>query len=93
MTKYSGSALIESEYLCSMQQFIYEDQYKGKPRKLLILMPQDGLEYRVFCDSVFLGSIRLVKDSLMVMSWKTEYNLLKPIAAKIGEFILLQSGQ
>ena len=53
-------------------------------------MPQDGLDYRVFCDSIFLGSIRPVKDNTEVVTWKTEYNILKPIAAKIGDYILLQ---
>jgi hypothetical protein len=69
-----------------MQQYTFEDQYKGKPRKLLILMPQDGLDYRVFCDASFLGSIRPVQDDNGV-TWKTEYNILKPVAKKIGESI------
>lgn len=86
MDDYRGLKILS----LAMQQFVYEDQYKGKPRKLLILMPQDGLDYRVFCDSIFLGSIRPVKDNNEITTWKTEYNILKPVAAKICEFILLQ---
>lgn len=69
-----------------MQQYLYEDQYKGKPRKLLILMQPDGTDYRVFCDSSFLGTIKPVTQENLTI-WKTEYNILKPIAAKIGESI------
>lgn len=73
-----------------MQQYIYEDQYRGKPRKLLILTPSDGTAYRVFCDADFLGSITPVADDHAGITWKTEYNILKPIAAKIGEHIASQ---
>lgn len=72
-----------------MQQYLYEDQYKGKPRKLLILMQPDGTDYRVFCDSNFLGTIKQVIQE-NVISWKTDYNILKPIAGKIGESITAQ---
>lgn len=71
-----------------MQQYTYEDQYQGKPRKLLILIAADGTEYRVFCDSSFLGILKPVAgaDGLST-TWKTDYNILKPIAAKIGAAI------
>ena len=69
-----------------MQQYEYEDVYKGKPRKLLILKPQEGADYRVFCEASFLGTITLlIEDSSS--TWKSEYNLLKPIVKKIGEYI------
>ncbi|MET1055236.1 MAG: hypothetical protein ABWY16_08000 [Pedobacter sp.] len=68
-------------------QYIYEDQYKGKARKLLIFPPNEGQDYRVFCQGSFLGSIRPVTGGDEAVIWKTEYNILKPIAGKIGEFI------
>jgi len=70
-----------------MQQYQYEDVYKGKPRKLLILSPKDGTDYRVFCESLFLGTIKHVIDLNAVNNWKTEYNILKPIVQKIGKYI------
>ena len=69
-----------------MQQYQYDDHYKGKPRKLLILMPPDGIDYRVFCDASFLGTIKPVTVNDQT-TWKTEYNMLKPIAGKIGAHI------
>ena len=69
-----------------MQQYIYEDQYKGQPRKLLIVSSADQTGYRVFCEGAFLGAIQLLQDNDTI-SWKTEYNILKPIAAKIGAHI------
>jgi hypothetical protein len=68
-------------------QYIYEDQYKGKPRKLLIFPPNEGNDYRVFFEANFLGSITpaLTEDGMLI--WKTEYNILKPIAGKIGQYI------
>lgn len=68
-------------------QYIYEDQYRGKLRKLLILVPQEGADYRVFHNADFLGSIKPLETGNGCVIWKTEYNILKPIAAKIGEFI------
>lgn len=73
-----------------MQQYLYEDIYKGQPRKLLILMPQEGTDYRVFCESNFLGSVRLITGDNGIAVWKTDYNILKPIALKIGQSIELQ---
>lgn len=71
-----------------MQQYQYEDVYKGKPRKLLILMPQNGQDYRVFCESEFLGSIKAVQeDPAVAVLWKTDYNILKPISSKLGKHI------
>lgn len=69
-----------------MQQYIYEDQYKGKPRELLILSPAEGTEYRVFCEGAFLGSVKQLQVGTKT-DWKTEYNILKPVAAKIGAYI------
>jgi|GEM_PF-2589483 len=74
-------------YICSMQEYIYEDQYKGKTRKLLILMTPNGQDYRVFCDSNFMGSITTVQNAAEKTIWKSEYNILKPIVSKIGEHI------
>jgi hypothetical protein len=68
-------------------QYIYEDLYRGKIRKLLILTPHEGTDYRVFHDADFLGSIRPVKTGSDGMTWKTEYNILKPIVIKMGEYI------
>jgi hypothetical protein len=72
-----------------MQQYIYEDRFKGKPRQLLILTVTEGEEYRVFCDSNFLGILKqTLTDDGSESIWLTEYNILKPIAAKIGGFII-----
>jgi len=70
-----------------MHQFIYEDEYRGQPRKLLILKPVEGTDYRVFEDANFMGSIRPVAEGGSIVRWKTEYNVLKPIAKKIGEYV------
>lgn len=72
-----------------MQQYLYQDQYKRKLRKLLILRSADGADYRVFCESAFLGTIKSETQENQTR-WKTEYNILKPIAAKIGESITTQ---
>jgi len=69
-----------------MQQYIFIDQYKGQPRKLLILTQQSRVEYRVFCESNFLGSIQVVTEN-DVVSWKSDYNMLKPIVSKIRSHI------
>lgn len=69
-----------------MQQYEYIDIYKGKPRKLLILIPHEGLDFRVFCEADFLGSIRCEQDGDASI-WKTDYNILKPIVSKIGAHI------
>jgi len=76
-----------------MQQYTYEDQYRGQARKLLILSADDGIAYRVFCDANFYGSItsQLREDGGKV--WKTDFNILKPIVSKIGLFIESQSDQ
>jgi len=76
-----------------MQQYTYEDQYRGQARKLLILSADDGIAYRVFCDANFYGSItsKLREDGGKV--WKTDFNILKPIVSKIGLFIESQSDQ
>ncbi|QNK62035.1 hypothetical protein H7F33_15985 [Pedobacter sp. PAMC26386] len=69
-----------------MEQYIYEDEYRGQKRKLLILSVEDGSGYRVFCESKFIGLISpLVNDEAII--WQTDYNILKPIARKIGERI------
>jgi len=73
-----------------MQQYEYEDIYKGKPRKLLILKPQEGTDYRVFCEASFLGTITMVTEDSS-STWKSEYNLLKPVVKKIGDYIQSQS--
>ena len=70
-----------------MHQFIYEDEYRGQPRKLLILKPGEGTDYRVFEDANFLGSIRPVAKGESAVVWKTEYNVLKPIVKKIGDYV------
>lgn len=49
-------------------------------------MPPDGIDYRVFCDASFLGTIKPVTVNDQT-TWKTEYNMLKPIAARIGACI------
>jgi hypothetical protein len=68
-----------------MSQFIYNDLHKGKPRTLLILKVAETEEYRVFCESVLLGILRAERGSDgSGILWKTEYNILKPIAGKIG---------
>jgi hypothetical protein len=69
-----------------MTQYEYEDIFKGRPRKLLILKPAEGTIYRVFCEASFLGSIMPDPDESPGL-WKTEYNLLKPIVKKIGQHI------
>ena len=76
-----------------MQQYTYEDRYRGRTRKLLILSADDGIAYRVFCDANFYGSItsQLREDGGKV--WKTDFNILKPIVSKIGLFIESQSDQ
>lgn len=70
-----------------MQQYIYDDQYKGQPRTLLILKQADGQDYRVFNGAQFLGAIQALRNDETGTVWKTEYNILKPIANKIGAFI------
>lgn len=69
-----------------MEQYSYEDEYRGQKRKLLILSGEEDTSYRVFSDAKFIGSISFVINNEKV-SWKTEYNILKPIASKIGEWI------
>lgn len=69
-----------------MKQYIYEDEYRGQKRKLLILSVADGSGYRVFLDAKFIGLISAVINGEVVI-WQTEYNLLKPIVKKIGEWI------
>lgn len=76
-----------------MQQYIYDDHYRGQVRKLLILAAADGLEYRVFYETAFMGIIKKVEEDGRATSWKTEYNFLKPIATKIGAFIASESGE
>jgi len=70
-----------------MQQYTYEDQYRGQTRKLLILSAGDGVAYRVFCGADFYGSITLQVAASGERIWKTDFNILKPIASKIGLFI------
>jgi len=74
-------------YICMMQEYIYEDQYKGKPRKLLILLSPGGQDYRVFCDANFLGSITAVQHEDDTIIWKSDYNILKPVVSKIGAYV------
>lgn len=69
-----------------MAEIEYQDIFKGKPRKMLILEPQSGSEYRVFVESAFVGSLSFVAEDGNG-SWKTTYNLLKPIAGKLGAHI------
>ncbi|MBB6500595.1 hypothetical protein [Pedobacter cryoconitis] len=69
-----------------MEQYIYEDEYRGQKRKLLILSVADSSGYRVFCETKFIGSINPVSNETGLV-WKTEYDVLKPIARKIGEWI------
>lgn len=69
-----------------MEQYIYEDEYRGQKRKLLILSVADGSGYRVFLADKFIGLISpVISDEAVI--WQTEYNMLKPIAKKIGEWI------
>lgn len=70
-----------------MQQYEYSDQYRGKPRRLLILKPDDGSDCRVFCEGAFIGSMRLIVHPEASDSWQTDYNTLKPIVTAIGKFI------
>jgi len=74
-----------------MQQYTYEDQYRGQTRKLLILSGDDKISYRVFCDANFFGSIIPEDTAAGQKVWKTDFNILKPIAAKIGLFIESQA--
>lgn len=69
-----------------MEQYTYEDEYRGQKRKLLILSGEEDTGYRVFLDAKFIGSISYEINNEKVV-WKTEYNILKPIATKIGEWI------
>jgi uncharacterized protein YukJ len=69
-----------------MEQYIYEDDYRGQKRNLLIISGKDDTSYRVFLDARFIGSIsHEITDELVI--WKTDYNILKPIANKIGKWI------
>lgn len=69
-----------------MEQYIYEDEYRGQKRKLLIISGEDDTSYRVFLDAKFIGAISPeISDELII--WKTEYNILKPIVNKIGNWI------
>lgn len=70
-----------------MQQYIYKDIFKGKARELLIVSKENSTEYRIFCDGSLLGI--LLKDiaSQPEPKWTTVYNILKPIAGRIGQFI------
>jgi len=69
-----------------MEQYIYEDEYRGQKRNLLIISGEDDTSYRVFLDAKFIGAIsHEISDELVI--WKTEYNILKPIANKIGKWI------
>ncbi|KIO75723.1 hypothetical protein TH53_19070 [Pedobacter lusitanus] len=69
-----------------MEQYIYEDEYRGQKRKLLILSGEDGSGYRVFLQAKFIGLIcpEVNKD---IVIWRTDYDILKPIVRKIGEWI------
>lgn len=68
-------------------QYIYEDQYRGKLRKLVIFPPNEGQEYRVFCETNFIGSITPVSGDNNTLIWKTAYDILKPLARKLGVMI------
>jgi len=70
-----------------VQQYIYKDIFKGKARELLIIGKEDNTEYRIFCDGSLLGI--LLKDTVSQpeAKWTTVYNVLKPIAGRIGHFI------
>lgn len=69
-----------------MEQYSYEDEYRGQKRNLLILSGEDDTSYRVFLDAKFIGSIcHEINNELVI--WKTEYNILKPIVTKIGKWI------
>ena len=76
-----------------MQQYIYDDRYRGQVRKLLILGTAGGQEYRVFHETAFMGVLKMEEEDGAPTAWKTEYNLLKPIAAKIGAFIMSENGR
>lgn len=69
-----------------MEQYSYEDEYRGQKRKFLILSGEENNIYRVFSEARFIGSISHESHNEKVI-WKTEYNILKPIATKIGEWI------
>ena len=69
-----------------MEQYSYEDEYRGQKRKFLILSGEENNIYRVFSEARFIGSISHKFHNEKVI-WKTEYNILKPIATKIGEWI------
>lgn len=69
-----------------MEQYIYEDEYRGQKRNLLIISREDDTSYSVFLDARFIGSISHEMSNELVI-WKTEYNILKPIADKIGKWI------
>lgn len=67
-------------------QYIYNDHFRGQPRKLLILVAAEGMEYRVFNGADFMGSIRLTGEERSAV-WKSEYNQLKPLVSKIVSFM------
>lgn len=70
-----------------MQQYIYKDIFKGKARELLIIGKEDSNEYRIFCDGSLLGILLKDTENQPEPKWTTVYNILKPIAARIGQFI------
>lgn len=71
-------------YLWAMAQIEYKDIFKGKPRTLLIL--ESDTDYRIFCENAFVGSLTFA-DTDGAGRWTTVYNLLKPIAVKLGAHI------
>jgi hypothetical protein len=70
-----------------VHQYIYKDIFKGKARELLIIGKEDSSEYRIFCDGSLLGILLKDTESQPEPKWTTVYNILKPVAGRIGQFI------
>lgn len=70
-----------------MKQYIYNDIFKGKARELLIIGQMDRAEYRVYCENNMIGIMLKDPSKPLEQQWSTVYNLLKPIAKKLGKHI------
>ena len=71
-----------------MDEYIYRDEYRGKRRELLILFSANSRDYRVFAEGQLLGIMTSSTPPDTVRTWKTDYNALKPIVSKIGNYIV-----
>ena len=75
-------------YIWLMDEYIYRDEYRGKTRELLILFSAGSQDYRVFSEGQLLGIMTASTPLDETKIWKTDYNALKPIASKIGAYII-----